>query len=506
MGLDNTMWTAVEHDEHEHKEIHFVASLIDYDGQTISDSKDYERAEEIIRRTEEGFGLKRVEPSREAMRRSPTQEEMKYFERTGVVSTRVRLQEHVDAATGHGATVTEMIERLEARDVHMVPYLNQAGEVQDIRYRLDEKLMKGSDLGRGYSWPGLQKEWAKHRELRQGKVTYEHTRDDAAISRAGGREAAYQHESKSRKRGTDAREVRGNIEAPERDSKRLDNIEKNIIIQQPNVLDFTKQVYPHLEAAMMRCDAVEKNLTALEEMVTDYVTHMEKNWQATDAIVEKQKTDFATISQRFQVMALKDLQGKYQEIHADLGRMLEVERACLEAAEECRVLATQCGQDYMTSSKTIEELAETSKKHLTEIKNKSVEAIKESREKYVQTFRKLTWTVGGQPVMAVLTVLVTVVLLSIGATLLANHTLTERTVEKSVEASTQATRETLKPMMKKIEEQTRSLDETYQQSQAFDYFIETLPARERRNKRDELMTGMRRQKLKEAENTQRQTE
>lgn len=220
MGLKNTMWLAVEHDEHDHKEIHFVASLIDYDGNTISDSKDYERAEEIMRRTEQQFGLREVESSREAMRRCPTQEEMKYFERTGVISTRMRLQAHIDEAIGIGATATELIERLEEKGVQVVPYIDEAGEARGISFRLDEKLMKGSDLGRGYSWPGLQKDWPKHREYREGKVTYEHQRDYEAISQARSREDERRRTAaeQSREHGADERSIKPN-RAVERDSQ-----------------------------------------------------------------------------------------------------------------------------------------------------------------------------------------------------------------------------------------------------------------------------------------------
>lgn len=186
-GFENTMWLAVEHDEHAHKEIHFVASLIDFDGRMISDSKDYERVEEVMRRTEKEFGLREVEPSREAMRRCPTQQELKYFQRTGVLSTRVRLQAHIDEALGRGATAPELIERLEARSIEAIPYI-ESGEVRGISYRLDGKVMRGTDLGRGYTWQGLQKDWPNYREHRQGRMMYERERDYEAVSGARSRE------------------------------------------------------------------------------------------------------------------------------------------------------------------------------------------------------------------------------------------------------------------------------------------------------------------------------
>lgn len=203
MGLGNTPWVAVEHDEHDHHEIHFVASLVDLDGDTIPDSKDYERAEELMRGVEKEFGLREVEPSRDAMRRCPTQREVKLFESTGVLSTRMRLQAHVDEALGRGATAAELIERLGRAGVEVIPYVTDDGEARGVSYRLDGKVMRGRDLGRGYTWQGLQKDWPKHGEHRRGRMSYEHERDHEAVSRARNREG------ERRGRGTGSAEILG---------------------------------------------------------------------------------------------------------------------------------------------------------------------------------------------------------------------------------------------------------------------------------------------------------
>jgi hypothetical protein len=505
-GFENTMWVAVEHDEHAHKEIHFAASRVDYDGKTISDSRDYEHVEEIMRRTEKEFGLRQVEPSREAMRRCSTQQEMKYYERTGVLSTRIRLQEHVDAGIGHGATATELIERLEERGVQVVPFLNDAGQVKGISFRLDGKQMKGSNLGRGYSWQGLQKDWPKHRELRQGKVTHEHTRDDAAIGRAGGREAAYQHESESRKRGTDGREIRGNTEAIERDSKTAGSHREKSHLTATGRGGVHQKGVPvsrgggqemrNGRAEVDRAGRVGGQVRSSHGQ--ELASHGRDSGEAEDGLRGHQSTlsghglegPARQISR--DTRGLGENVGSRESVPGGGGRMPGTGNAM-----QPRLRDEQ--QDDRGVGRNVQEAPDRGEKQISGGDRRFEQEVRPDVPQTNHDGR-------GHPVMSVLTVLFMIIILSIGATLLANLTLTERAVRKSVEASTEVTQETLKPMMEKIEEQPRSLDTVYQQSQAFDYFIETLPAKDRRNKRDELMAGMRRQKLKEAENTQRQTE
>src|SRR3712207_430655 len=58
---------------------------------------------------------------------------------------------------------------------------------------------------------------------------------------------------------------------------RLDHIEKNLILQQPNVVEFTKQVYPHIEAVLTKCETAEQRQAALEKVVVEHEAHMREN-------------------------------------------------------------------------------------------------------------------------------------------------------------------------------------------------------------------------------------
>jgi hypothetical protein len=288
--------------------------------------------------------------------------------------------------------------------------------------------------------------------------------------------------------------------------ERLDHIEKNLILQQPDVVEFTKTVYPHLEAVTKRCATVEQKMQALEELARQYQAHMAENWATTDGVIEQQKDDFAAISQRFQGMATKELQGYHQLIRNDLARLLAAEKKCVETLAECRSLAQQVGQTYETASGSIQELAETATKHVNEVKDNSAKAIEQARTQFVRTFHRLDSTLWDHPLLGAVMMLILTVCLSAMTVWTLNRFTISRVINESVEASTTATQEALKPFLEKIERQTQSLDVTYQQSEAFEIYLRSLPANQRSKRRAELIEGVKSQKQPAAENARRQAE
>jgi ABC-type transporter Mla subunit MlaD len=232
--------------------------------------------------------------------------------------------------------------------------------------------------------------------------------------------------------GMMSEEVKQLLEQGSQIHGRLDHIEKNLILQQPNVVEFTKTVYPYLEAAVKRCEAVEQKLQALENMAGQFQAHMAENWAATDEIVEKQKKDFAGISQLFQGKATKELQGTLQSIRAELSKVLAAEKKCEEALAECRGLTKQVGQTYETASATIQELAETATKHVNEVKDNSAKAIDQARAKFVKTFRRLDATLSDHPLLIFAMLILMMAVVSAGATLLTAKFTNEEIITQSV--------------------------------------------------------------------------
>lgn len=226
MGLARTAWVAVRHKEHGHDEFHFIYSRVNHKGRLIPDSKDYERAEEAMRKIEVEFNLTRVAPSREAMRRSPTQAEFKVFETTKKPSFKMELHEHIDAAIGDGVTAPELVRRLEERGVDARLRFDKDRNLVGISFRLGDFVIRGKKLGAGYTAKGLQKVW-EGQEFRQGVVTYDIERDYAACCRRGGREDGTEREGGATEHansridregylvaGRDEREARAPLPAP----------------------------------------------------------------------------------------------------------------------------------------------------------------------------------------------------------------------------------------------------------------------------------------------------
>jgi hypothetical protein len=118
-----------------------------------------------------------VQRSRDTERAAPKRGEIERFNRTGELSTKMRLQAHVDYALKERATAAEFVERLNRIGVEVIPYFQTAEKVSGVSFRLGRELMKGSNLGTGYSWNGL---------IRRGLV-YDQTRDLAALREAQGR-------------------------------------------------------------------------------------------------------------------------------------------------------------------------------------------------------------------------------------------------------------------------------------------------------------------------------
>ena len=64
MGFtDETPYIVMKHDDSAHPHIHIAASRVKPDGEVVSDAKDYQRAEAIVRDIEAEHGLKTVVPS-----------------------------------------------------------------------------------------------------------------------------------------------------------------------------------------------------------------------------------------------------------------------------------------------------------------------------------------------------------------------------------------------------------------------------------------------------------
>jgi hypothetical protein len=180
MGFKDNQHVITRHTDTEHEHIHILANRITHGGEVVSDSRDYQRQETIMREIEREYGLAMVKPSIEAERRAPTKGEIEHGVRTGQPSTRQQLQQLADAAAKDCRSFSDYAARLEVSGVELVPVAQLEGaKLSGLSYRLDGVTMKGSDLGKAYSPAGLAKRG----------VTYEKNRDFETVRRCIERDA-----------------------------------------------------------------------------------------------------------------------------------------------------------------------------------------------------------------------------------------------------------------------------------------------------------------------------
>jgi len=100
--------------------------------------------------------------------RAPTWAEDRTARDRGLVSEKEQLKALIREAAKDGPTMSEFVRRLRAKGVRVRANVARTGHVSGLSYRLDRVVVKGSLLGRAYTFQGVQKE--------QG-VGYERARD-----------------------------------------------------------------------------------------------------------------------------------------------------------------------------------------------------------------------------------------------------------------------------------------------------------------------------------------
>jgi hypothetical protein len=172
MNFDNSQYAVVKHSDTDHDHVHIVASRIRLDGGVVDDSWDYYRSQETIRQLEHNYNLETVIPSWETDKRAPTTGEHRQLKSKGDKSVRVQLQDLIDEVTQDNPSMPEFVERLQQQGVEVQVGLTRNGFSKGISYNLDGVALSGTQLGKAYTFSGLQ----KHRG-----VSYDKGRDNALI-------------------------------------------------------------------------------------------------------------------------------------------------------------------------------------------------------------------------------------------------------------------------------------------------------------------------------------
>ena len=177
MGFSGSQYMAVMHKDTEHQHIHIVASRIRLDGTVVSDSNDYKRSEKVIRGFEIEYGLEKVKSSRDVGISAPTRGEMRKILNERNPSIKLRLQKIIGDAINEKQSMTSFMNKLESEGVGVIANISEkTGHISGISFVLDGELMKGSDLGKSFTWGKFKKKGIVYDNIKESKHVIEYGR------------------------------------------------------------------------------------------------------------------------------------------------------------------------------------------------------------------------------------------------------------------------------------------------------------------------------------------
>lgn len=173
MGFDQHQYAVFRHFDADHPHLHVLVNRIGYDGKVVSDSKDYQRSEQVLRRLEKLHGLTEVISSRQAQERAMTKNELEMMKRTDEPSVKMKLQVIIKNALNQKPNAEQFIRQLEAKGINVLFNQASTGFVSGISYGCEGMQFKGAHLGNAYKWQAVK-----------NAISYEQERDRATIYQA----------------------------------------------------------------------------------------------------------------------------------------------------------------------------------------------------------------------------------------------------------------------------------------------------------------------------------
>ncbi len=176
--LEKTQAIFVRHYDTKHSHIHVIANQVMLDGRTVNLQNNWERGKAICRELEAEYSLEKTSNIKPLIR--GLQKEEREMMQHGKPSTKHILQNTIIDLASNFRTAESFFTQLERKGVGISVYESPGGEVKGISYRLGNHAVRGSSLGKAFSWSGLQKYLG---------VNYEPSRDRNIILRASRQES-----------------------------------------------------------------------------------------------------------------------------------------------------------------------------------------------------------------------------------------------------------------------------------------------------------------------------
>lgn len=177
-GFTQHQYIMFRHRDADHPHLHILVNRIGFDGKVLSDSNDFARCEEILRKLERKYNLAEVISSRQARSRAVTKDELEMMKRTNDVSEKIKLQITIRKTLqdNPGMNLNQFVSRLEEKGVNVLFNQASTGYVSGISYSLGDFVITGSKLGNEFKWKSIA-----------GRVNYDRERDRSIIHDANSR-------------------------------------------------------------------------------------------------------------------------------------------------------------------------------------------------------------------------------------------------------------------------------------------------------------------------------
>lgn len=169
MGLEDRPFTLIRHSDRDHDHCHLTVSRIGMDGSLWAGKWDVPKAIQACQEIEVGFGLTRTKglDPEDLERKALKHAEIERAVRTGEAPVRATLQELVDyALEASKGGLQAFCECLGGVSVGLRANIASTGKMHGFSFEYQGVAMKGSDLGKAYTWQGLQRRGLRYEQDR----------------------------------------------------------------------------------------------------------------------------------------------------------------------------------------------------------------------------------------------------------------------------------------------------------------------------------------------------
>ena len=156
MGIKNTQYVTVLHEDKKHPHLHIVYNRVDNEGKTIGNFNHWHKSRKVCREMTERYGYHlgkgKAKVNRQALRGS---DKLRYAIHDALKSIMAK------------ATTWKQVETMLAREGIGIHYKYRSGtnEVQGISFEKDGVKFKGSAIDRKFSFAGLEKQLNENRAM-----------------------------------------------------------------------------------------------------------------------------------------------------------------------------------------------------------------------------------------------------------------------------------------------------------------------------------------------------